>query len=489
MRNFFNSNKWKWASAGSTFLLTAAMACGQTATYANATYSNLTAANPYAGSVGATPATAEVIPLSMDEAIQRGLEHNLAVVLARANQRVASGEQLQGLNSLLPDLSLQAVRRRNEINLAALGFRPSTLAKFPPGLFPPGATFGPVVTVNVVSAQVNLHQSLFNLSAIEAFRAEKDSRAAAYYSLQSARGLAILNVATTYLQALADAANVENAQALLDADTLLEKQANDAVEAGTATHLDQLRAQLQRQQQQQAVITNQHSFEKDKIALNRQIGLAAEQAIRLTDATPYAELAQVSLEQAKQSAYANRQDYQGVQAQARAAAHVRSAARWERLPSLSFQGNDGVTGTVGGIYHGTFVAEGELSVPIFREAGLRGERDAAEAERSAALAQLADLHTKIDAQLRDNLLDVTAARQLVEVSTSNAELAQQSLNDAMDRFKNGVADNLAVVQAQAVLAAAQAQRVNSLESFNLAKLGLARNMGIMEAQYRAYLGE
>ena len=482
MKNVLNFDKWKQAASG-VFLLGAAMACGQTGMSAR-----LIAGNPYAGSATTAAATGNVIPLSMDDAIQRGLQHNLAVVIAQQNQRVASGQQLQELNQLLPNLSLTAVRRRNQINLAALGFRPSTLAKFPPSFFHPGAKFGPVVTVNVVNAQVNLQQSLFNVSAFEAYRAQRESRAASYYSLQSARGLVILNVATTYLQALADAANVDNAKALLDADSLLAKQVKDAVEAGTGTHLDQLRAQLQQQQQQQAVINSQRAFEKDKIALNRQIGLAAEQPIRLTDVTPYAELELASLDQAKLSAYANRQDYQGMQAQARASAHVRNAARWERLPSLSFQGNDGVTGTVGGIYHGTFMARGELTVPIFREASLRGDRDVAEAQRLRALAQLEDLRTKIDAQLRDNLLDVTAAKQLVDVATSNAELAQQSLSDAMDRFKNGVSDNLPVVQAQAVLAAAQAQRVNSLENFNLAKLGLARNMGVIEAQYRAYLG-
>ncbi len=487
MKKSSKIKKWTRASVGSVFFLTAAVACAQTGMQATQR-ATLTAANPYAGSVTTAPATATVIPLSLDDAIQRGLQHNLAVLTAKENQRIASGEQLQELNELLPNLSLTAVRRRNQINLAALGFRPSTLAKFPPGFVPAGATFGPVVTVNVVSAQVNLQQSLFNMSAIEAYRAQKESRAVSYYSLQSARGLVILNVATTYLRALADAANIDNAQSLLDADTLLAKQVNDSVQAGVGTHLDQLRAQLQQQQQQQAVINSQHAFEKDKIALNRQIGLDAEQPIRLTDGTPYADLEQVSLAQARQSAYANRQDYQGMQAQARAAADVRSATRWERLPSLSFQGNDGVTGAVGGVYHGTFQARGELTIPIFREADLRGQRDVAEAARRRALAQLADLRTKIDAQLRDNLLDVTAAKQLVDVATSNAELAQQSLNDSMDRFKNGVEDNLAVVQAQSVLAAAQAQRVNSLENFNLAKLELARNMGVIEAQYRAYLG-
>ena len=492
--------KWKAASVGSVLLL-AVLACVQARGQSisglstgvsaglNAGQGFDLAANAYAGSVTTAHATTEAIPLSLDDAVRRGLAHNLAVVLAEQNERIASGQRLQQLNNLLPNISAVVVRRRNQINLAALGFRPGLLAQFPPGIFPAGVTFGPIVTVNVVAAQANLQQPLFNLSAIEEFRAAKGNRVAAYYSTQSARGQVIQNVATTYLQVLDDMANLDNARALLATDDLLQRQAGDAVQAGTATHLDFLRAQVQMQQQEQAEIAAENALAKAKIALNRQIGLAAEQPIQLTDVTPYADLDTMTLAQARQMAYANRQDYQGAQAQARAANFQRKAARFERVPTLSFGGNYGVTGTVGGIYHGTFIASGELSVPIFREASLRGDHDVAEAERSRALAQLADLRVHIDAQLRDSLLDVAAAKQLVEVAHSNVDLARQSLSDATDRFTNGVEDNLAVVQAQAVLAAAQAQWVNSLYQFNQSKLGLARNLGILQQQYRAYLGK
>jgi outer membrane protein TolC len=442
----------------------------------------------YAGSVTTEPVTAQPLALSLQEAVQRGLEHNLAAVLVRQNEQIAHGTQMQGLNALLPNITASATRRRNQIDLEALGFRPGLLAQFSPGFLPAGVTFGPVVTVNVVNAQANLQQSLFNWSAIEAFRAEKEQSVATYYSRQSALGQVIQNVADTYLQALADSASVDDAQALLDADTLLVRQTQDAMQAGTATHLDLLRAQVQQQQQQQALIAAQNALAKTKIALNRQIGLAADQPITLTDATPYADLDAMNIAEARKIAYANRQDYQGAQAQARAAIHARAAARWERMPSLNFNGNYGVTGTVGGVYHGTFLAAGELSVPLFREAGLRGDRDAAEAERRRAQEQLASLRATIDAQLRDSLLDVAAAKQLTEVAHSNVALARQSLQDSTERFLNGVEDNLAVVEAQAELAAAQTQWVNSLNAFNQAKLGLARNLGILEQQYRTYLG-
>ena len=81
-----------------------------------------------------------------------------------------------------------------------------------------------------------------------------------------------------------------------------------------------------------------------------------------------------------------------------------------------------------------------------------------------------------------------ASQQLVSVARSNVDLANATLNDSTDRFRNGVADDLAVVQAQSALAAAQAQLVGSLYQYNVAKLGLARSIGVIDRQFHAYLG-
>jgi outer membrane protein TolC len=134
------------------------------------------------------------------------------------------------------------------------------------------------------------------------------------------------------------------------------------------------------------------------------------------------------------------------------------------------------------------VAAGTLSVPLFREARLRGDSDAAQANLDAVYAQLADLRGGIDQQLRSARLDVDASSKLVEVARSNVDLATRALADETDRVAAGVDDNLPLVAAQSTLAAAQSNLVESLYQYNLSKLALARAAGILEEQYRAYLG-
>jgi outer membrane protein TolC len=297
----------------------------------------------------------------------------------------------------------------------------------------------------------------------------------------------VLNVGTAYLQALAASSQVDYAQALLKTDETLLYQAHQEHLAGTAANLDELRARVQYQTQQQALIAAENNFEKSKIALLREIGIDPAQKIQLTDATPYADLAAITIEDARRDAYASRQDYQSMKQQIRSAQLERQATKHERFPSISFNGNYGVTGVTGEIYHGTFTAEGSMNIPIFNEAKFRGDKDVAVAQVNELNTEFNDLTNKIDQQLRDSLLDLQTAAELVRVSRSNVDLATTALSQSTDRFQAGVDDNLPVVQAQSTLAQAQTQYVNSVFQFNQAKLGLARNLGIIDTQYKNYI--
>jgi len=116
-----------------------------------------------------------------------------------------------------------------------------------------------------------------------------------------------------------------------------------------------------------------------------------------------------------------------------------------------------VTGISGGVYHETFTAMGTLSVPLFKEAQFRGDRDVAEAQLDEIRSRLADLTQKIDQQLRDSLLDLETATETVRVAKSNVDLATTALDQTQDRFKAGISDNLPVAEAQSTLAQAQTQ--------------------------------
>jgi outer membrane protein TolC len=447
------------------------------------------AANPYAGSVQSVKYTPEPKALSIDDAIKLGIENNLALTLAREQQRAADAQKLELVNVLLPDLTLHGETGVHEYNLEAQGFHPSTVGLFAP-LLPPGtslSSFHLITKVDTTIGQVNFSQALFNWAGYDVWRASQAFTKAAYYNAQSSRGLVVLNVGNTYLQALAAKAQLDYAQALLKTDETAFNQAHEEHLAGVAANLDELRARVQYQSQQQTVIAAENDFKKAKIALNREIGLAPEQAITLTDSAPYAELHPMDLPDARNEAYANRQDFQALQQELIVAERERKATTHERFPTLTFGGNWGVTGISGGVYHETFAAVGTLSFPIFKEAQFRGDRDVAEAQLDEIRSRLEDLKQKIDQQLRDSFLDLQTATETMQVAKSNVDLATTALSQTQDRFTAGISDNLPVAEAQSTLAQAQSQYVNSVYQLNEARLGLARNLGIIDTEYKRYL--
>ena len=247
-------------------------------------------------------------------------------------------------------------------------------------------------------------------------------------------------------------------------------------------------ARVQLQAQQQARIAAENAHEKDLILLKREIGLDPGQKIVLTDPAPYGDLTDETEQDVLATAYKSRQDYQNLQNQLVEFRAVHAAYRSQRLPKLSFNGFWGVDTVNGAGTHGNFVAAGTLSVPIFKEASLRGDEDASAAQLTNVQAQLDDLQVRIHQQVRNAMLDVSASQQLVEVAKSNVALATQALADETARVQSGVDDNLPLVRAQATLASAQTNLVESIYQYNVAKLSLARAAGVIELEYREYLG-
>lgn len=448
------------------------------------------AVNPYFGSVTAQPLSDETLKLSLDDAVRRGLENNLGLKEAENGEKALHGERNEALQEFLPTITLKADTGIYQHDLAAQGFGPGVFSKFsamfPGGKMPTGISL--ITKDDLTEGQVHLKWTLFSGPVIAGWRAAGAAERAAYFAKMTARGEVVQQVATAYLHAIAASSEVDNAAALVAQGQVLLDHAHAAHQAGTASNLEELRARVQLQAHQQALLYAQNELEKDLILLKREIGIDPGQKILLSDPAPYSDLAEQTPEEVRAVAYKNRQDYQNLQNQVVEYKAIHAAYRSQRLPSLQFNSYYGTSTVNGAGTHGNFVAMGTLSVPLFREASLRGDEDASRAQMQAVNAQLADLRNHIDQQVRAALLDVSATTKLVEVARSNVELTTRALSDETDRVNAGVDDNLPLVTAQATLASAESNLVESLYQYNLSKLALARAAGVLETQYRAYLG-
>ena len=80
-------------------------------------------------------------------------------------------------------------------------------------------------------------------------------------------------VSNAYLAVITDSARVEAIQAELDTAQALFDRATDQKRAGTVAGIDVLRADVQRQTEQQRLLAQKNLVEKDKLSLARAIGL------------------------------------------------------------------------------------------------------------------------------------------------------------------------------------------------------------------------
>jgi outer membrane protein TolC len=331
-------------------------------------------------------------------------------------------------------------------------------------------------------------QSVFDWASIEGMRSSEAQLASAEFDSKDARELVVLVVVSNYLLIIADQSVVESATTQRDTAKALFQQASDQKTVGLASAVDVLRSQLVLQSREQKLISAQNELAKQKLVLARAIGLPLGQQFVITTQVPYRELTPSGLNEALQSAYKARADFQGQLNRIRSAELARKAASAERYPSIGAETDYGLSGVNPGSSHGTVDAAATLHIPIFQGGRVHADVLRADAALSREKQRLEDLRAKIDQEVRNAYLDLAATAQEVSVEKSAITLATQTLQQSRDRFSSGVTDNIEVVQAQDALAIATDAYIASLYSYNIAKISLARAVGVAESRYPEYLG-
>jgi outer membrane protein TolC len=430
---------------------------------------------PFSGSVPAGVASNAELQLSLQDAVQRGLKSNLGVLLSVDATSDSRAERWKALSALLPHVT-------TETTLAVHQLEPrTTIGLRFPGVKPVVGPFG------VFDTRAYWEQNVFNWEDIQRLRASGQQMKAAGFNFKDARDLVVLAVASSYLLTTADQSRVISAQAQRDTANALYQQTLDQKKAGIAAAIDVLRSQLELKQREQQLIMVRNDLAKEKLVLARTIGLPAGQAFALTTDVVFESLPAISLTEALNSACAQRPDLHRAMASVRAAESARAAARAERYPSIGAVVDYGDIGVNPTTSHGTLNAAARLNIPVFQGRRVHADELKADALVSRTRQSFENLRGQVDQDVRNAFFDLTSSRDRVAVEKSATDLANQTLQQARDRFASGVTDNIEVVQAQDALATAQDLYIASLYSFNISKLDLARAVGKANFGFESYV--
>jgi outer membrane protein TolC len=417
------------------------------------------------------------MPLSLQDAIDRGLKHNLGLLFSRADTRAARGQRWEELSALLPHVTAAPYVAESKINLAEVGLgNVSNVFHIPPSVGP----------FSYFDARAAVTQTLFDWKSINAARAASESVKSADYSFLDAHDLVVLAVGFVYFQAVADEARIATDEAQVQAAQAVFDQATDQVNAGTAADIDALRSKVELQTRQQQLIQAKNDFAIQKITVARVVGLATSQEFDLTDKSLYQPLETMTIDAALSRAYASRSDYRAAMSDARAAELSRKAAVASYLPSLSFSADYGTGGAHPSDATRVYDVRGTVSIPIFTGNSVHGDIQVADARLEQSRERLDNLRAQIEADVRTALLNLQSSAEQVNVARSNIDLADQTLAQSRDRFNAGITDTVEVVQSQEAVASAHEQYISSLYNYNFAKISLIRALGAGEAGVKQF---
>jgi outer membrane protein TolC len=498
------------ATVFATILATQVFAQAPASTTTEATQLQLSGRNPQAGSVTATqtpiagttasvntinPGLAVSGPfggsisgagkpfsgkLSLKEAVERGLEFNLGNKGLSITLQQSRGQSTVVRSALMPNLNGTLSETVMQSDIAAQGFR----IRIPFAGFSIPAVVGPF---NYFDVRARLSQTIADFAALNNYRSSLEAIHANEFLAQDAKDLVVLAVGGAYLQVQAAQARIDAEQSQLTTAKALYDQTAQQRAAGLLAQIDVNRSEVQMLTRQQRVTSLQNDLAKQKINLARLTGLPPNDHYELSDRIAFSDAPALGEEDAVRQALGKRADIKAAMAQIRAAEKTKLATRAERLPSLAMNADYGVIGLNPAQSHGTFSVTGTLRVPIWQGGRYQGDLEQANAALDQRKSELEDLRSRVESEVRNAFLDLEAAASQVVVSQKNLDVSQETLTLTRQRLDAGITDSVEVSQAQATVASAELDLINSIFAHNLAKLNLARSQGAAADNLPQYL--
>jgi len=403
--------------------------------------------------------------LNLKDATEMALKNSLTTLLANAKTVEERGKVFQSVSSLLPHvvLNMQQSRIYKE-NLASIGF----------------PDFGVIGPYNSFDARVQLVQQIFDLGALERFRAERVNNKIAQLDEELADKQVRSAVSLAYLDDVSAEAELEAAEADLDLAQQLLKLGRHQNLAGLATRIDVARFETRKAEEEARRLQATMNLRQSDIQLNRIIGLPLDAFLRLTDSMKF--MPEHIFSDAEEIDFAdqNRTELKIAGERIRYNEFKLKEAKSQRLPTVGFTSDYGFSGDT--LDNARSVGEigVALKMPIFDGEMIKGRIEEAEGTRRQSKLIFNDLGTQVQEDVRLALQSLAISAEQVKAAKKVLDLSTIELEMSRDLFVAGIGDNIKVINAQTELARARQQYVAMLFQYNTARVNLYSALGNIE---------
>lgn len=255
---------------------------------------------------------------------------------------------------------------------------------------------------------------------------------------------------------------------------------NIQYEEGIVAKSDILSSKVQLANEKQSLVTAESNYKKSLLELKNIIGLMPNDNLETADELSYKKY-NVSVEDCMDYALENRPDYVAAQYSVKQATAEVKKAKSGTKPKVSLAVEKDITSegaTFKEDHTGKWSAGLKANWNIFDNGITSAQVERAEARLRKAQSVEKQAQEGILLEVNAAYCDLRAAEINIQATSATIEVAKEDYQLAQLRYIEGIDTNLAVLDAQEKLTAAQNNYYNALYTYNISKAQLDKAMGI-----------
>jgi outer membrane protein TolC len=410
--------------------------------------------------------------LSLDQAIRTTLARNRSLQAVLEERNVAKGRVLESYEGVLPNVTISAGYTKQDTATVAYE----------------GVTY-PVGQENNYKASVSVVQPLYSGAAFAAMRAARFYNALADEQVKLAVQKAIFDTIQSYYMVLLARAQLDVTQIYAELAESHLRDVQTKRKYGTASDFNVLRSQVELSNARSEMIRFSNQLNMARTQLLKTIGVSQESRVDLTGELVYEPLT-VEEEETIRQALLNRPDLAAAILGKKLQEEALKASKSEYLPTVSAFYNytygkpDPYIGRYKDEWDDAWNAGVQVTMPIFKGLGRKGRVLQNEATLKKRRIEVLDTRENALFEVRNAILSLQDARELVETQQLSIVQAKEGLRIAEVGYREGSLDQVSVLEARAALTQAQLIHYQSLYSHTIARANLERVKGTLESTVR-----
>lgn len=425
--------------------------------------------------VSAQGAIAEA-PLTLDKSTELGLIYNESVIIAQKKVEAAQAKVSQAFSGYLPQINLSANYTRSYASPISTSFNGVPVVF---GIDEAGTTKG---------WQAALTQNIFTFGKLEsALGMALDNSKSAKEALRNAKQNVIYNVQAAYFGIIKAAKMVDLANESVDMAQAHLDEVNAMLQAGMSTKADYLRSEVSLYNSRQGLIKTRNAFEIANASFNNAIGRDIETPVSIaqSDFDPSAESQKYVFRDILKDAFSFRPDVRQVAIAKETAGKAVGGATAGWLPSVFVQGKYGWNNTnytENKIdYDATsWQVLGAASWDIFDGLNSAGKIREANANLDAASYNINLVKKGVELDAKQAYLNFETAKEVLFTARKSIESARENNKIAQLRYRNGLATNIELLDAQNSLTKAEADGLTAQFDLELARSQILKASGVLD---------